>query len=73
MNTHHPHRLVVLLLMLSSVGFACGRAGAPVSTGAATTASGAEMHGVCTGTEAAAGAPGCDDDATAADSTSGAD
>jgi hypothetical protein len=71
MNTHHPHRLAVLLLTLSSVSFACGRAGAPVSTGAAAETAGAEPHGVCTGTEAAAGAPGCDDDAE--DSTSGGD
>lgn len=72
MNTQHPHRLAVLLLALSSVSFACGRGGAPASTGAAAASTGAESHGVCTGAEAAAGAPGCDDDA-AADSTSGAD
>jgi hypothetical protein len=73
MNTHQPHRLAVLFLALSTVGFACGRGSASVSTGASAETAGAETHGVCTGTEAAAGAPGCDDDATAADSTSGAD
>jgi hypothetical protein len=72
MNTHHPHRLALLLLALSSLGFACGRGNAPVSTGAAAETAGAETHGVCTGTEAAAGAPGCDDDASA-DSTSADD
>jgi hypothetical protein len=72
MNTHRPHRLALLLLTLSSVSFACGRAGAPAPGGTGAETVGAEPHGVCTGTEAAAGAPGCDDD-EAADSTSGGD